>query len=62
MHEQICLGAPGRAQHVLRGAEKRTPDPPAGVRGMDEEQKQLAVFGMGGGVADDPVRVVDGDE
>jgi len=62
VYEQVCLGASGRAQCVMSGVEESPADPATGMCGMDEEQEHLAVFGVGGGVADDAVGFVDGDE
>src|SRR5262245_63869204 len=62
MHDEIRLLATGGAQRVVSGGEEHAPDTASGVGGMDEEEEHLAVPRMDGGVADDAICLVDGDE
>src|SRR5262249_44959875 len=60
--EEERLRAAGRAQRVVSSSEQSAADPAAGAGGMNEEQEHLTIARMNGGVADDAVGFVGGDQ
>ena len=61
VHEEERLPATVMSQRVMRGGEEPSSDPPAGVRGMHEEQEHLTVRRVGGRVPEDLVGRVNRD-
>jgi len=62
VREEECLPATGGSQRVVSSGEEHAADPVPGVVRMTEEEEQLTVLRVSGGVTDDAFGCVDRDQ